>query len=296
MSVDAVNGTNETDRGTNAAGDAGWEVEPGDESGAAVVAAVGRQIRFWREKRNMRAADLGARLGYGEDLIRKIERGVRIPRPEFLDNVDRVLDADGNISVMKKDIEEVRYPKKVRNLKKLEARAVEFCMYSNFTIHGLLQTEESSRALLQTYRPTYTPEELERFVRARVARRAVLEASPAPEFSFVQEEVTLRRPFGGKLVMRRQLEHLLEVSELPHVDIQVMPTAYVDHPGAIGRIELLKFGDGTAAGRSDGDFSGQPVSDLKRLRILELRYGIIRSTALTPAESRHYIEQLLGET
>jgi transcriptional regulator with XRE-family HTH domain len=296
MSVDMVNGTEDPSDETNSADEAGWEVEPGDESGAAVVAAVGRQIRFWREKRGMRAADLGAQLGYGEDLIRKIERGVRIPRPEFLDNVDRVLDAAGNISVMKKDVEEVRYPKKVRGLKKLEARAVEFCMYSNFTIHGLLQTEESSRALLRTYRPAYGPEELERFVRARVARRAVLEKSPAAEFSFVQEEVTLRRPFGGKLVMRRQLEHLLEVSELPHVEIQVMPTAHVDHPGAIGRIELLKFGDGTAAGRSDGDFNGQPVSDLKRLRILELRYGIIRSTALTPAESRQYIEQLLGET
>ncbi|MFE4594569.1 helix-turn-helix domain-containing protein [Streptomyces laurentii] len=296
MSVDTVNGTEDPADETNTADEAGWEVEPGDESGAAVVAAVGRQIRFWREKRGMRAADLGAQLGYGEDLIRKIERGVRIPRPEFLDNVDRVLDADGNISVMKKDIEEVRYPKKVRGLAKLEARAVEFCMYSNYTIHGLLQTEESSRALLRTSRPVYGPEELERFVRARVARRAVLEKDPTPEFSFVQEEVTLRRPIGGKMVMRRQLEHLLEVSELPHVEIQVMPTERADHPGTIGRIALLKFGDGSAAGRTDGDFNGQPVSDLKRLRILELRYGIIRSTALTPAESRDYIEQLLGET
>ncbi|MFF9841071.1 helix-turn-helix domain-containing protein [Streptomyces sp. NPDC013740] len=276
--------------------DAGWEVEPGDESGAAVIAAVGRQLRLWREARGLSAVEFGARIGYGEDMIRKIERGARIPRPEYLDKADQAAEARGLISAMKKDVEEVRYPKKLRSLAKLEAAAVEFCMYSNYSIHGLLQTEEFSRELLRTRRPTYGPEELERHVVSRMTRQAVLERAPWPEFSFVQEEATLRRPIGGKMVLRRQLEHLLEVSELPHVEVQVMPTERADHPGSGGLIELLKFGDGTAVGRSEGVFSGRPVSDLKRLRILELRYGIIRSKALTPVESRDFIEQLLGET
>jgi hypothetical protein len=63
-----------------------------------------------------------------------------------------------------------------------------------------------------------------------------------------------------------------------------------------GRIELLKFEDGTAVGRSDGAFNSRPVSDLRQLRILELRYGTIRAQALPPGESLALIEQLLGET
>lgn len=63
-----------------------------------------------------------------------------------------------------------------------------------------------------------------------------------------------------------------------------------------GLIEVLKFDDGTAVGRSDGAFSGRPVSDPKDLRILELRYGIIRAQALTPRESLTFIEHVLGET
>ncbi|MFF0747948.1 helix-turn-helix domain-containing protein [Streptomyces sp. NPDC004267] len=279
-----------------AAEDAGWEVEPGDESGAAVVAAVGRQLKLWREAKGLNAADFGSMVGYGEDMIRKIERGDRIPRPEYLDNADQVVGANGMVSAMKKDVEDVRYPKKLRNLAKLEARAVEFSLYSNFNVHGLLQTEEFSRALLRTWRPAYGPADLERYVTARVKRTAVLKNDPGPEFSFVQEEATLKRPIGGKMVLRRQLEHLLEVGDLPNVEIQVMPTERADHPGTAGLIEILKFGDGTGVGRSDGDFNGRPVSDLKRLRILELRYGIIRSKALTPVESRDFIEQLLGET
>ncbi|MFI8425171.1 helix-turn-helix domain-containing protein [Streptomyces sp. NPDC085460] len=276
--------------------DAGWEVDPGDEPGKAVLATVGRQLKTWREAKGLSAARLGELTGYGEDMIRKLERGDRIPRPEFLDRADEAMGANGLVAEMKQDISEIRYPKPVRDLAKLERRAVEFCMYTNFDIHGLLQTEEFSRAVLRNWRPAYSPPDLERYLAARVARRAVLEKTPAPEFSFIQEEVSLRRPVGGRAVLRRQLQHLLEVGELPNVEIQVMPTEYADHPGLSGVISILKFGDGKAVGRMDGDFGGRPVSDPKRLRLLDLRYGIIRSRALTPARSRVFIEQLLGET
>ncbi|MFJ8132942.1 helix-turn-helix domain-containing protein [Streptomyces hydrogenans] len=288
MSVDEVDGV--------VVEDAGWEVDPGDEPGKAILATVGRQLKTWREAKGLSAAEFGGRTGYGEDMIRKLERGDRIPRPEFLDRADDVLGAGGLVAEMKKDISVVRYPKPIRDLAKLEARAVEFCMYTNFDIHGLLQTDEFSGAILRNWRPTYSPAQLERYLAARIGRRSVLEKSPAPEFSFIQEEVSLRRPIGGREVLRRQLEHLLEVGELPNVEIQVMPTERADHPGMSGVISILKFEDGTAVGRMDGDFGGRPVSDPKRLRLLDLRYGIIRSMALTPAESRDFIEQLLGET
>lgn len=58
---------------------------------------------------------------------------------------------------------------------------------------------------------------------------------------------------------------------------------------------MLTFADGTAAGRSDGAFRGRPTSDPKQLRILELRYGTIRTQALTPRESPAFIERVLGE-
>jgi hypothetical protein len=75
-----------------------------------------------------------------------------------------------------------------------------------------------------------------------------------------------------------------------------MPTGCEDHFGTGGLIEVLKFPDGTAVGRSESAFSGRPVSELKQLRILELRYGMIRAQALTPRESRALVEQMLGET
>ncbi|MFE5534409.1 helix-turn-helix domain-containing protein [Streptomyces sp. NPDC056492] len=286
MSVDSSDGTEEP----------GWDVDPEDEQGVAVVAALGRQLKAWRESAGMRAAEFGAAIRYGEDQVRKVEAGKRIPRPEYLDRADEVLGAGGKITAMKADLEQVRYPKRIRDLKRKEAKAVEIGTYNNHNIYGLLQTEEYARALFRTMRPAYTPDEMERMVSGRMARQTIFQRSPGPALSFVQEEVTLRRPIGGTMVLRRQLEHLLEVVQLPNIEFQVMPTDRDDHAGMEGLIELLKFADGSAVGRADGVFYGRPVSDPRQLRILELRYGIIRAQALTPRESRAFIEELLGET
>lgn len=244
----------------------------------------------------MRVADFAVAIGYGEDLVRKVERGARIPRPEYLDRVDEVVGARGVVSAMKKEMREARYPKKVRDLAKLEAQAVELCSYGNHNLHGLLQTRDYAQELFEMRRPAYSQDQIERDVTARMARQAIFERSPAPALSFVQEEVTLRRPIGGTMVLRRQLEHLLEVGQLRNVEIQVMPTRCTDHAGMGGLIQMLKFADGKAVGRSDGAFGGRPVSDPKQLRILELRYGIIRAQALTPGASLVFIEEMLGET
>ncbi|MFI6118688.1 helix-turn-helix domain-containing protein [Streptomyces sp. NPDC051064] len=292
MSVDEA----VTARGGDRADEPGWDVDPDDEPGVAMAATVGRQIKAWREAAGMRAGEFGAAIGYGEDLVYKVEGGRRIPRPEFLDRADEVLGAGGKLAMMKRELAEVRYPKKVRDLARLEAKTIELEAYHHHNINGLLQTEEHMRALFSSWLPAYTQDEMDRVVAARLARRSIFDRAPAPSLSFVQEEVTLRRPVGGTMILRRQLERLLELGRLRNVAIQVMPTHREEHPGTGGLIEVLRFPDGSAVGRSEGAFSGRPVSDPKQLRILGLRYGMIRAQALTPRESLAFIEQLLGET
>ncbi|WP_164492325.1 helix-turn-helix domain-containing protein [Streptomyces nigra] len=274
----------------------GWEVDPDDEWGVAVVATVGRQLKLRREAVGMRAGEFGRAVGYGEDLVYKIESGKRIPRQEYLDRADEVLGAGGLLAAMKEDVAKVRYPKRVRELGELEARAVEIGVYECNSVHGLLQTPDHARALMEAAQPPYSAGDVERMVAARLARQSVFQRDPAPSLHFVLEEAPVRREVGGTMVWRRQLERLLEVGRLNNVTLQVMPTNTDAHPGVDGKIELLKFPDGTAVGRSDGAFNGRPTGDPKQLRVLELRYGTIRAQALPPRESLAFIERLLGET
>lgn len=289
MSVD-------TGRLRTEADEPGWEVDPDDEWGVAVIATVGRQLRLRREAAGMRAAEFGEAIGYGEDMVYKIEGGKRIPRQEYLDRADEVLGAGGLISAMWEDVKKVRYPKKVRELGKLEAMAVEIGVYECNIIAGLLQTPEHARAVIGAAQPPYSPDDVDRMVAARLARQSVFERDPAPSIHFVLEEAPLRRQVGGTMVWRQQLERLLEVGRLNNVTLQVMPTNSEPHPGLDGRIELLKFPDGTAVARAHGAFNGRPTTDPKQLRIIELKYGSIRAQALPPRESLTFIEQLLGET
>lgn len=276
---------------TDGSDSADWSSGVEDES-TAVMRAIGRQIKLWREAAGLTQTGFGAAIGYSEEMVSKVERGIRVPKPTLLEEADRILGAGGKIAAMKKDAEEARYPKKVRDLAKLEADAVELGAYSNHNVHGLLQTEEYMRALYEMRRPSFVEENIERLVEARVARQSLFERKPFALLTFVLEEVTLLRPLGGRAVQRRQLERLLDVGRLRHVEIQVMPTEREDHAGMGGQLQVLKLSDGTAVGHWEGQLYNRVISEPREVQILEMRYGIIRSQALTPRESLAFIEKL----
>ncbi|MFS7876220.1 helix-turn-helix transcriptional regulator [Streptomyces asiaticus] len=267
-----------------------------DDSGA-VMRAVGRQIKLWREAAGLRQAELGAAIGYGEELVSAVERARRIPRPEFLDKADEVLGAGGKIAAMKQDVAEARYPKKVRDLARLEAEAVELGSYNNCVIDGLLQTEEYARAVFGSRRPAFTEDELERRVAARRARQGIIEVPKARVvFNFVQCEATLRRPLGGKMVMRQQLERLLEAGQLRNVDLQILPLSREENTGVDGPFRLLRLKEGATVALSEGQLISRVIANPREAQMLDIRYGVIRAQALTPQESLIFIEKVLGET
>ncbi|MFD5230412.1 helix-turn-helix transcriptional regulator [Streptomyces qaidamensis] len=266
-----------------------------DEEAAAVLRTVGRQIKMWREAAGLKQAEFGSAIGYGEEMVSSVERARRIPKPDFLDKADEVLGASGKISAMKEDVEKARYPKKVRDLAKLEDEAVELGAYDNHQIHGLLQTAEYAQALYAMRRPAFTEDEIERHVAARMARKAVFDRLPRPLITFVQEESTLRRPIGGRMVLRQQLEHLLAVAALRHVSIQVMPTDREDHAGMAGPFRVLKLQEGKTLGHFEAQLHNRVIDDPRDAQILDMRYGMIRAQALSPRESLAFIEKVLGE-
>lgn len=277
--------------------DDGTEQQSWDDESGAVLRAVGRQLKAWREAMGLRQAELGAAIGYSEEQVSSVERGRRAPKEAFLVRADDVLGAGGKIAAMQRDVEEARYPKKVRDLAKLEAEAVELGAYNHSMVHGLLQTEEYARALFGMRRPLLGEEVIEREVGARMARQAIVDKTKTlPVFSFVQDEVTLRRPTGGRMVQRRQLERLLEVGQFRNVEIQVMPTDLEEHAGLTGGFRIFKLRSGATLGYAEVLHITRLISEPREVQFLEMHYGSIRAQALTPRESLAFIEKLLGET
>jgi transcriptional regulator with XRE-family HTH domain len=126
----------------------------------------------------------------------------------------------------------------------LESAATLIRTYEGQLVPGLLQTEDYMRAVIHGAHLNQSPEEVERRVRLRVGRQVLLERADAPRLWAVVDEAALRRPVGGREVMRGQLERLIEAAKLPNVTLQVLPFRAGAHPAMVGAFSILRFADG----------------------------------------------------
>jgi DNA-binding XRE family transcriptional regulator len=124
----------------------------------------------------------------------------------------------------------------------LESAATRIRTYQGQLVPGLLQTEDYMRAVMRARLPE-PPEDTERRIELRVARQTVLSRPHAPQLWAVLDEAALRRPVGGRKVMRAQLERLLEATELPNLILQVLSLGAGAHPALVGAFSILRFAD-----------------------------------------------------
>jgi len=111
-------------------------------------------------------------------------------------------------------------------------------------VPGLFQTEEYARAVTVLGHRSAPREEIEQRVALRLQRQQIL-ARPdgTPRVWAVIDESALRRPLGGRDVMRTQLARLIELTELPQVTLQVMPFDRGGHSAAGGSFSILRFAE-----------------------------------------------------
>ena len=122
----------------------------------------------------------------------------------------------------------------------LEEAASVLRTYEVQFVHGLLQTEEYARAVVGLRHSGGDIEAVERRVALRMRRQQILRQE-SPRLWAVIDEAALRRPLGGRRVMRGQLRHLIELCDLPNLTLQVVPFQAGGHPAAGGAFTILRF-------------------------------------------------------
>lgn len=275
---------------------------PAEAEGATgLFVALGKMLRFLRERKGLTQTEFGELVGYGPDAISAMERGVRRVRPEVLIKADEVLDAGGLLLEVIPEVEEAmakartRHPEWYRNYAGLEAEAVSLYDYSTMGVLGLLQTEDYARAVFTQRHPPLDEETIEKRVADRLSRQQLFEKWPPPECSFVIEQAVLERPIGGPLVHVGQLRRLLHIGRLRNVQLQVMPTGRYEHPCLDNSFTLLTPKGREQVGYMESQGYPRLITDREEVRVLAARYGIIRAQALNPHESLDLIEKMLEE-
>jgi transcriptional regulator with XRE-family HTH domain len=123
----------------------------------------------------------------------------------------------------------------------LEKAASVIRSYEVQFVHGLLQTEEYARAVIMISHVHAPAEEIDRRVSLRMRRQQLLTQADAPQVWAVLDEAALRRSPGGPAVMRAQLDHLLQITRLPNVALQIVPFDAGPHAAAGGPFTILRF-------------------------------------------------------
>jgi transcriptional regulator with XRE-family HTH domain len=125
----------------------------------------------------------------------------------------------------------------------LEGATTHIRTYEVQFVPGLFQTEDYARAVMVLGQPSASSAEIERRVSLRMDRQQVLTRPNPPRLWAVVDEAALRRPIGGPEVLRAQLEHLIAMTALSNVTLQVMPFHFGGHAAEGGAFIILRFAE-----------------------------------------------------
>ena len=125
----------------------------------------------------------------------------------------------------------------------LESQAESVSAWSPETVPGLLQAPGYAQAAIDTHMAAtaaISPTETEQRVQARLRRQQILTSEKPTTVRCVLDESVLLRRKHDAAVMRAQLGHLIDLSRLANVSIQVLPLDG-EHPIGTGAFMLLTF-------------------------------------------------------
>jgi transcriptional regulator with XRE-family HTH domain len=176
----------------------------------------------------------------------------------------------------------------------LEADASEIRWYQPEVMPGILQVEAYIRAMNATAHPRPTDEELDRQVRVRLERQAILDRPDAPDLGFILSESALRRHIGDVATMSAQLGHLASIGERPNIELQVLPFDAQTYETASFNFIVLRFGhDATSDVIYLEDYTDAVYLDRPdAVRAYTRLWNRLQAAALGPVESRHLILQV----
>ncbi|MGH3713994.1 MAG: helix-turn-helix domain-containing protein [Micromonosporaceae bacterium] len=268
---------------------------------------LGKELREMREAAGKTRDEVAANFDWSEGKVRTIELGqVGLDKPDlaallaFYGQSGKAAELDELRRQSKERGYWVKYgpiSKQYANYIGLESAAQNVKAFDLAVINGLLQTEDYARAVITATRPDSRPEENERLVKLRTARQDRLTGDDPVRCWAIMDEAALRRVIGGPAVMRAQCQRLLELTELPNIQIQVLPFKAGAHPGTLGSFTILEFPAGLRPPAvyvegQGGDIYLEKDEDLHRCT---LSYTHMCAAALSQADSGRLIAAIARE-
>ncbi|URN10759.1 DUF5753 domain-containing protein [Actinomadura madurae] len=134
-------------------------------------------------------------------------------------------------------------------------------------------------------------------VEARLNRQEILtepKGHVPPALVLLIDEQALRRPVGSPETVREQLEHLVDLSLLPHITVQVVLESG-EHDGNMGAFTIATMDDRSEVAYIETAIHAITTDDPTDLSVLTRTLIALRSRALTEEMSRELIRKVVQE-
>ncbi|MER6627255.1 helix-turn-helix transcriptional regulator [Streptomyces sp. NPDC000987] len=266
---------------------------------------LGAELRKLRERAGLTATGAAARLGVNQGRVSMIETGrspLSADRVRSLAHAYDCADAalvDALASMAQRqtpgwwDSYRDHLPVGLIDLAQLEHHAAALRVALVIHIPALLQTTDHARALFREAVPPLRQYEIEHRVSHRIKRQEILHRENPPPYTAVIHECALHMGYGGPTTVRAQLQHLLEMSQLEHVTVRVIPFGKGSFPGTGQSIDYLVGPvpqlDTVQLDAHHGCEFLDAEAQLEKYRLVLDR---MEANALKPAESRDLIHRI----
>ncbi|WP_405615168.1 helix-turn-helix domain-containing protein [Streptomyces sp. NBC_00076] len=269
---------------------------------------LGQELRRLRELKGMTAEEVAERLLVSQSKISRLENGRRSISQRDVRDLCGVYEVEDqriveSLMQMAKDSRQQGWWHAFGDIPYsvyigLETDAESLRVYEPQIITGLLQTRAYAEAIIRGGSPETSDTEIDKRAQVRLRRQDRIAATGEPlRLWVVLDEASLRRVVGSRQVMREQLEYLAEVSQRPHITVQVLPFEVGAHPGINGQYSILEFAD--AADSSvvymegvTSDLYLEKAQDVQKYTVM---YEHLRAQALNVDQSRQLIEDVAKE-
>ncbi|GAA2507098.1 MULTISPECIES: DUF5753 domain-containing protein [Actinomycetes] len=258
-------------------------------------ARFAEELRLLREERHLTFRALAAQVGWDPTLFSKMEKGQSLGGPETVVALDTFYGTGDKLLTLWElaKADPTQFKERYRQYMSLEAVALSMWHYGGSVLHGLLQTREYALELLATGGLTHN--EVEQQADARMDRQSLLDGECASPFRVILSEAALRNSLQDAQMWRRQLEHLVMLSERPNITFYVLPFGAGLHGLMDTAVTFLRLPDGRTVAYVETVVSGELIEEAGPVEDLQRRYDAIRDAVMDPAASRKFILQMLEE-
>jgi len=250
---------------------------------------AGEIIGLLRGKAGMTQPDVAAQAHCHPTTVSHLENGTKSVHIGTVRAVGAAIGYEDVVAKVWGFVDTPNFTDVVGTLAAYEKEATRLSIWTTYVIHPLLQTESYSRAVLNAGLPFSSEVEREERIGSNNERREAIRRDDPPFLWAIIDESVLYRPYGSAEVMREQLAYLEDLAKRPHVAIQVMPFEAVTHPGFEGVLGIIEFPDKTPIWYTDSWAAGTFSDDPSQVTTYLKYFDVIRSSALSPAQSLDFI-------